>query len=64
MNDQLLDLKAVCKTTSLSKSLIYKLIQSGEFPSAIRIPGTRRVAWRYKDILQTIERWSDNHSTK
>lgn len=56
---QLLDLKGACATTTLSKSIIYELIRSGKFPRPIRIPGTRRVAWRASDIEAAIASWAE-----
>lgn len=55
---QLLDLKATCTITTLSKTVIYELIRAGKFPRPIRIPHTRRVAWRTDDIEAAIASWA------
>lgn len=60
---QLLDLKGACATTTLSKSILYELIRAGQFPKPIRIPGTRRVAWRASEVEATINKWAEE-STK
>lgn len=39
------------KITGLSRSLIYEMINRGEFPRPIRI-GKRAVAWRESDIAE------------
>lgn len=56
---QLLDLKGACAVTTLSKSIIYELIRAGKFPKPIRIPGTRRVAWRAADVEAAIVSWAE-----
>lgn len=56
---QLLDLKGVCAVTTLSKSIIYELIRARQFPKSIRIPGTRRVAWRAADVDAAIASWAE-----
>lgn len=40
----LLRLPSVCSMVGLSKSQIYRLIRTGEFPAAIQL-GTNSVAW-------------------
>lgn len=55
---KLINLKDVCAITTLSKSLIYVLIKDGKFPKPIRIPGTRRVAWRSSDVESVISSWA------
>ena len=55
---QLLDLKATCTITTLSKTIIYELIRAGQFPKPLRIPGTRRVAWRASDVEEAIASWA------
>lgn len=56
---QLLNLKATCAITTLSKSIIYELIRAGKFPKPIQIPNTRRVAWQAAEIEATITSWAD-----
>ena len=41
----LLDLAAVKRLTSLSRSSIDKLMEADRFPRSVRIPGIRRKAW-------------------
>lgn len=55
---QLLNLKNITSTTTLSKSVIYEMIKLGKFPKSIRIPGTRRVAWRASEVEATINQWA------
>jgi prophage regulatory protein len=56
---QLLDLRGTCAVTTLSKSIIYELIRAGKFPKPIRIPHTRRVAWRVADVDAAIAAWAE-----
>jgi prophage regulatory protein len=58
----LLDLHQVCSTTSLSKSTIYELVKSGDFPRPLRIPGTRRKAWLFADVQSVINSWAQQSS--
>tara|TARA_R110001599_G_scaffold345679_1_gene570306 strand:- start:6869 stop:7063 length:195 start_codon:yes stop_codon:yes gene_type:complete len=46
-----LRLKDVIKSTSLSRSTIYRSIDKGEFPQPIRLT-KGRVVWLEKDILE------------
>lgn len=55
---QLLSLKGITKSTTLSKSVLYELIKQGKFPKPIRILGTRRVAWRASEVEATISEWA------
>ena len=45
---RILDIKEVCRRTSLGKSSIYVLVQLGGFPSPIKV-SKGRVGWREKD---------------
>lgn len=45
----LLRLPTVCSVVGLSKSQIYRLIKSGQFPAAIQL-GTNSVAWPAEHI--------------
>lgn len=56
---QLLSLKGITKSTTLSKSVLYELIKLGKFPKPIRVSGTRRVAWRASEVEATIEKWAE-----
>ena len=49
MNTKMLRRPAVQDITGLSRSTIYYMMASGEFPKPIRI-GRRAVAWRESDI--------------
>ena len=42
---------AVQNITGLSRSLIYEMMERGEFPRPIRI-GKRAVAWRESDLVK------------
>ena len=45
----LLTIRQVCARTSLSRTLIYKLIKAGTFPEPVKVsPGVNR--WRAVDI--------------
>lgn len=48
-NDPLLVIKKVQERTTLSRPHIYRLIQAGKFPKAIRV-GVNRVAWLESEI--------------
>ena len=52
---KLLRLSQVVEITSLSKSTIYRMIKSNEFPSPLQI-GSKSVAWRQIDL----EKWMKN----
>jgi prophage regulatory protein len=45
----LISVKEVCKITSLSRTSISQLRNSGHFPAAVSL-GERRVAWLRSDI--------------
>lgn len=53
MTQKLLRLRAVEETTGLSRSTLYRLIQSKEFPAPIQLTGARAVAW----VLSDVESW-------
>ncbi len=50
----LIDREEVCKLVGLSRTTIYRMIGSGDFPNRVQI-GSKRVAWRYADILSWVE---------
>ena len=45
--------KEVCHLTGLSPSSVYLLMNQSKFPSSIRLPGGKAVAW----LLSDIEEW-------
>ena len=49
-DDRLIRLHHVIELTALSRSRVYKLMQSGEFPRALKI-GPRARAWSKKEVL-------------
>ena len=51
---RLMKIDEVLHLTSLSRSTLYRLIRSGDFPSPVRI-GPRAVAWRERDIRRWLE---------
>nr|WP_325252372.1 AlpA family transcriptional regulator [Amylibacter sp.] len=52
--DRILRQREVMHLTGLSRSTIYRRIQSGEFPSQIKLTA-RLVGWRQSDL----QRWLD-----
>ena len=52
-DDQLLRLPDVMHLTALSRSRLYKLVQSDEFPRALKI-GPRARAWSKNEVLAWI----------
>ncbi len=51
---KLLTCKQVCEITGYVKSTIYRLMDEGEFPKALKI-GPRAVRWREDEIRAWIE---------
>ena len=49
--NRLLRLKEVVQMVGLSRTSIYRLVDSGDFPHPIRV-GPRAVRWRLRDIEQ------------
>lgn len=49
--DQLLTMKELVRATSLSRTSIYRLVDSGLLPAPIKI-GKSRIAWRASSIAQ------------
>lgn len=49
-----MSLSDVKRLTSLSKTTIYRLMDTGAFPKSIKIT-TRRVAWRHTDVITWLE---------
>ncbi len=49
MNTKLVKLRAVMDWTGLSRSTIYAMMKSGDFPKSISI-GARAIAWADNDI--------------
>ena len=54
MEPQILRLPAVLEATGICRSLVYKLVAQGSFPTPVRL-GSRAVGWRRSDI----EEWLD-----
>lgn len=54
MQDRLLRRRQVEEITGMSRSTIYKMMQSGEFPRPVRI-GPSAVRWRASDIVAWVE---------
>ena len=52
-DDKLLPMRDVCKTVSLGRATIYKLIKAGSFPYPVRLT-PKRVAWRLSDVLHWV----------
>lgn len=50
MTQKLLRLRAVEEATGLSRSSLYRLIQSDVFPAPIQLTGARAVAWLQTDV--------------
>lgn len=50
----LIDIKEVCKRTTLSRCYIYKLMALGEFPRQVKL-GPRCVAWVETEIEAYIQ---------
>ena len=53
--DRLLRIGEVLEITGLSKSVLYEMVNRGDFPRPLRI-GLRAVAWRQEDI----QHWLDS----
>jgi len=53
MENKLIELCEVKRITTLSKSTIYLMMNSGKFPSPIKV-GLRRVAWNKQEVLEWI----------
>ena len=54
MSDRLLRRREVEKITGVSRSSIYRLMQSGDFPRPLRV-GLSAVRWRERDITAWVE---------
>ncbi|MBG6154759.1 putative DNA-binding transcriptional regulator AlpA [Labrenzia sp. EL_159] len=50
-----IDFHQLAKIVPLSRSQIWRLEKEGRFPARIKI-GRRKVAWRYSEIIDWIER--------
>ncbi|BBN60204.1 helix-turn-helix transcriptional regulator [Hydrogenovibrio marinus] len=53
---KLIKLKDVLALCAISKTTLYRLINSEKFPRPLQLPGGRAVAWRYRDIEEWIEK--------
>ena len=54
MGDRLLRRQQVEEITGLSRSSIYRLMKSGEFPRPVKV-GPAAVRWRESDIMDWLE---------
>lgn len=54
-NERILRIDDVVELTGMSRSMIYKLQSSNDFPSSIQL-GERAVGWRHTDVVQWLER--------
>ena len=54
MTAKLLSLRGVIEKTSLSKTVIYRLIREGSFPKQLRI-SVGRVAWHDEAVSRWVE---------
>ena len=52
--DRLIRLPEVVRLCGLSRSAVYAMIASEDFPAPVRI-GARRVGWRHSEIQRWIE---------
>ena len=52
--DRLLNLGEVQRLIPISRSSVWKWSRRGAFPSPVRLPGSRRVAWRASEISKWI----------
>ena len=55
MENRLLRRREVEKLTGLSRSTIYRMLKTGQFPQPVRI-GRKAVRWRLRDIIA----WMDS----
>ena len=53
-DDRLLDLSEVRQLVPVSRTVVWKWRKAGTFPSPVRLPGSRRIAWRASDIRRWI----------
>lgn len=49
-DDRLINLDEVRRLIPISRSSVWKWSRRGAFPSPVRLPGSRRVAWRASEI--------------
>ena len=52
--ERLFRIGEVLEITGLSKSVLYEMVNRGDFPRPLRI-GLRAVAWRQEDIQQWLD---------
>lgn len=55
-HDRLLSLTEVRHLTGFGRSAIYAMICSGRFPAQHAVPGTTRVRWSQRELMQWIHR--------
>ena len=54
MEDRLLKRREVEEITGLSRSTIYRMVKTGQFPQPVRV-GPKAVRWRLSDIIAWLE---------
>ena len=52
---RVIDVKEVCRLTSLHRATLYDMTKRGEFPRPVKL-AKRRVAWREADVLTWLEK--------
>ena len=57
MQDRLLTLREVCEMTKLSRTSIYRFIQSGDFPRNVKVGG-KTSRWRASQLAEWMKRLS------
>ena len=57
MEDRILRIDKVLERTGLSKTTLYRLVNSGDFPQPVRLggPNSRAVGWRLTEIQEWIK---------
>ena len=51
-NAKYLNIEGVCSTTTLSRSVVYKLMDEADFPRPFKIKGiSKRVVWLEGEVL-------------
>ncbi len=56
MEDRILRIDKVLERTGLSKTTLYRLVNSGDFPQPVRLggPDSRAVGWRLSEVQEWI----------
>ena len=53
-DERLIDLSEVRRLVPVSRVTIWAWRRQGQFPSPVRLPGSRRVVWRARDVRKWI----------